>query len=325
MSMKPTLVFILMLTSFCIAAPATNKDLAQKYSVYDCVPIASKPALPEVSPLTSEKYIAQLATPNAFCPLGLVPEPIDGFAAKGIPGGISTLDAMTMNDLGLLAVPNIFYYAGARQDIANTGAYAYFSQHSPAVQAGDHHSLAEIAVESRDLLQIVEVGWTVAPDLYGDQIPRLFVYHWVNGQPTCYNGCGWVQVSTSNFPGQYSPPGTSAPYAIVNSGGNWWVMYNNDWMGYFPGSLWGGLYNVSGTVQWFGEVDSVVRNTHTDMGSGVFGERSGAALMSGLALFVNNGWIGANVRNRTYQTNRSLYRTGQVTQTSFGYGGPGVR
>lgn len=50
-------------------------------------------------------------------------------------------------------------------------------------------------VQSEDGRHIVEVGWTVDRELNGDAQPHLFVYHWVDGQATCYNGCGFVQYS----------------------------------------------------------------------------------------------------------------------------------
>ena len=60
---------------------------------------------------------------------------------------------------------------------------------------GDFHSLAELAVLSSDGQQIVEVGWTVDRGLNGDDDPHLFVFHWVDGVGTCYNGCGFVPIT----------------------------------------------------------------------------------------------------------------------------------
>ena len=36
--------------------------------------------------------------------------------------------------------------------------------------------------------------------------------------------------------------------------GNWWAWYDNQWIGYFPGTLWEKGYSKSSLVQWFGEV-----------------------------------------------------------------------
>lgn len=52
----------------------------------------------------------------------------------------------------------------------------------PSVSFYDYHSLAEITAENNG--QIVEIGWTVAIPFLD---PQIFVFHWINGQPTCYN------------------------------------------------------------------------------------------------------------------------------------------
>lgn len=65
--------------------------------------------------------------------------------------------------------------------VTATGAAVSITQNQPKVAAEDYHSLAELAVESTDQNQIVEIGWIVAQDVNGDSLTHLFVYHWVNG------------------------------------------------------------------------------------------------------------------------------------------------
>ena len=97
------------------------------------------------------------------------------------------------------------------------GQTGSLTQHQPYLGVNDYHTLAEISVESADLRQIVEVGWTVDRGVNGDSLPHLFVFHWVNGAPTCYYGCGFVPVQSPWSPG--SPVSvTLVPqaYAIVH-------------------------------------------------------------------------------------------------------------
>src|SRR5204863_2851819 len=113
------------------------------------------------------------------------------------------------------------------------GLGATIVQADPALGAGDYHSLAEIAVESADAKQIVEIGWTVDAGVNGDLQPHVFSYHWVDGQTTCYNGCGWVQVSTTKQPGMRVAPGEPHVYEIKLMNGDWWLFYDGEGLGYY--------------------------------------------------------------------------------------------
>jgi hypothetical protein len=106
---------------------------------------------------------------------------------KGIygPKGNPSLAAASTQGVSSLT----FLYGGAFQFAAADGANMFMTVSRPALAAGDFHSLGEMAAESADGRNIVEVGWTVDRGLFGDSEPHLFVFHWVNGAPTCYNGC----------------------------------------------------------------------------------------------------------------------------------------
>jgi hypothetical protein len=191
------------------------------------------------------------------CPEGFVPQPIERWVPKGRPGqgpppvqrfsGIGAPPATTATAA--------YFYAGAFQYVNSPGSSAFLTQHIPWLMPGDSHSLAEMAVQSTDRRQIVEVGWIVDRSGYGDENLHLFVYHWVNGVETCYNGCGWVQSSATRFPGmKLTYDGTASPYMIQYREGNWWIGYQGELIGYFPGSLWSGIYTSGGLIQWFGEL-----------------------------------------------------------------------
>ena len=131
-----------------------------------------------------------------------------------------------------------YYYAGGYKWISCLGVMVEFSIHKPFLSNLDAHSLCELAVQSEDLSQIVEVGWTISPGINNNSFkPHLFVFHWINSQPTCYNGCGWVQISSKYYPGIELEVDSAASFRIKHDDDAWWIGYNDEWMGYFPDSL----------------------------------------------------------------------------------------
>ncbi|HEY9605579.1 MAG TPA: neprosin family prolyl endopeptidase, partial [Allocoleopsis sp.] len=218
----------------------------------------------------------------------------------------------------------IYTYAGAGEFKIAIGGFASLSQHQPYLASSDYHSLSEIAVESADNQQIVEVGWTVDKSVNkGDSSPHLFVYHWVDGQGTCYNGCGFVQFSTTRYPGMKVAV-TSSPQqaAIKYSNGNWWVWYQNEWIGYFPGSAWSNNFTQAGLIQWFGEVASSQSQTCTDMGNGKFGTAIGSAVFSNMRILLSPT-TSEPANTFSYVTQPSYYNLRSFQSSRFHYGGPG--
>jgi hypothetical protein len=222
-----------------------------------------------------------------------------------------------------------YFYSGAYQFASADGMAADLTEPKPVVGAGDFHSLGELAVESSNGRQIVEVGFTVDRVVNGDASPHLFVYHWVNGLPTCYNGCGWVQVSTQRRPGMaVAAQGPAAPqsYRIQHAPGAWWVGYQGEWIGYFPDSLWtrkGVTFTSAGLFQWFGEVAAASAAPCTDMGDALFSSSPDAARMSSLGLLSGSSTIAALV-NRDADTNAGLYTGTLADGSDVRYGGPGA-
>lgn len=219
----------------------------------------------------------------------------------------------------------VFLYAGYYQapGAASAGAGARMKQGDPGLAAGDAHTLGEIGVQSADQKQIVEIGWTVDAAVNGDVHPRLFVFHWVDGAPTCYNGCGWVQVSATKKPGMRVTPGAMADYQIQLRGSDWWLTYDGEDLGYFPGSLWTTPYTTAGHVQWFGEIAAAGADSCSEMGNGAKGTDPAAAAMSGLYLLTPAGAKVPAAAGPGEITNSAYWNIGQTTPTSFAFGGPG--
>jgi len=215
------------------------------------------------------------------------------------------------------------YYcrAGAYQYVTADGAYMSTPVQSPVVASADYHSLAELAVESSDGQQIIEIGWRVYRPQ--DQTPRLFIYHWVNGVGTCYNtGCGFVQsTSTTITPGMaLTPSSTPVQFAIEYYQGNWWYGYNGTWFGYLPGSLWTG-FTTTGLVQMFGEISTTTARPCTDMGNGYLGTNASAAAVTGVGYY--NTTTATSLTKFT-PDDSTLYDSQVTTASSFRYGGPGA-
>lgn len=182
-----------------------------------------------------------------------------------------------------------FMYAGGYEYVTTEGAAVSMSQARPHMDENNGiHSLMELAVESADRQQIVEVGWTVepAPTPEGNTLPRLFVSHWVNGVRPCpvINDCDFVWTA-KEARGKVVDVTKMGRYAIEHTIQGWQVSHNGKSLGYFEDRLWPeNSFTTAGLVQVFGEVVATSRNTCTAMGNGKFPDDSGAAKFLGFQL-----------------------------------------
>ncbi|EFJ20181.1 hypothetical protein SELMODRAFT_109583 [Selaginella moellendorffii] len=133
----------------------------------------------------------------------------------------------------------------------------------------------------------LEAGWQVFPSMYGNNEPHLFVYWTADDyQHTgCYNlECpGFVQVSNKIVPGatlrpasQHGGPQTVLSFLVYQDPEtkNWWLRVEDEYVGYWPGSLVPNLANGATHVDFGGEVFYYKGSEHTttQMGSGEFPE-----------------------------------------------------
>src|SRR5437879_3386846 len=74
--------------------------------------------------------------------------------------------------------------------------------------------------------------------------------------------------------------------------GNWWAWFDNQWLGYFPGSEWGGSYTRSAMIQWFGEIatDNGIP-PGVQMGNGLFPSNASAAINRTLCDVDAAAWV----------------------------------
>ncbi|HET6530322.1 MAG TPA: neprosin family prolyl endopeptidase [Actinoplanes sp.] len=216
-----------------------------------------------------------------------------------------------------------YHYSSAYQYVESDGTYANLVIGRPYLAAEDYHSLAEIAVQSADGKQIVEVGWTVDRGVNGDEDPHLFVYHWVDGKESCYNGCGFKQYSKTVVPGDTLPTGVPKRFGIQFYNGAWWIAYDSEWVGYFPGELWEGRYTKSGLIQWFGEVAASSIKPCTDMGTGADAFDLSAARAGSISL-INGPEVSISVRANSPEAEAPVYGANRLSERTFRYGGPGA-
>lgn len=233
------------------------------------------------------------------------------------------------------AAAHFFYAAGyfLRGNRSATGARATMTVHQPSLR-GDYHSLAELSVSTADRKDVVELGWTVDPQLFGDTKPRVFVFHWVNGVPQGYNGNGFVVFidRRGGIDRHEQPPGTaltvgsSVQFSIEHQAGRWWTAVNGTRMGYFPDSRWNGRLTQPDLVQTFGEVAArppTLNNAPcARMGTGVIPTVSRGALISSVGFLPTTT---APVDLSTVATpNSTYYNVFKISGTSIRYGGPGA-
>jgi len=216
---------------------------------------------------------------------------------------------------------NFLYNVGSQAAVSD-GLYATMTIAKPKLATVDYHTLAELALESADGQQIVELGWNVDRTVNGDDDPHLFVYHWINQATTCYNGCGFVQYSTTVKPGDTLTYDVSKKFGIQYFNGAWWIAFDSEWIGYFPEQLWldksVSSFSQAGLLQVFGEVAASSTKPCTGMGNGVTPDLSTSAFIASVA-YINGPSVALNIRSTT-----DVYAVNALSTRTFRYGGPGV-
>ncbi len=276
---------------------------------YRCV------AAPHIAPPPAPP--TPLAAPSRpLCAVGKVPKPAASHAAKLVPD-IAHPAKQRKDNPG-------YHYVSYYDFATAVGTAADITVARPALDPRDSHTLGEVAAQSADGRQIVEIGWTVDPGVNGGDgaNPHLFVYHWVNGVGRGYNCCGFVQTSSTVAPGMTLPvagPPVAHRFTIEQFEGRWWVRYDSEWVGYFPDAEWTApAFTQISLAQWFGEVaDSLDGLNCTQMGDGIYGSSTGAATIGATS---SSGDFGTpffiDSSNRTFRSAPTL----SVTPGS-GYGG----
>jgi hypothetical protein len=302
-------------TSIKPPAPAASADATSTATPDSTSPATTSPTTDTVTtPATSSATTAPPAATAPAQPLAASSDPTPNTSPA--PSGSASKDPSTRK-------VNFLYSVGSEAATAD-GVYVAMDVRKPTLAKGDYHTLAELALQSADTQQTIEVGWTVDRSVNGDEEPHLFVFHWVNNQPTCYNTCGFVPYKGGVSPGDTLPIGNLKMFGIQHNDGAWWIAYDNTFVGYFPDREWssqGVDFTKGGFFQAFGEVAASSTSPCTQMGSGYASTDSANAARMGNFTYVNNPAT-ANLYMRS--TNDTYGMTPVKGSTrAFWYGGPG--
>ena len=216
-----------------------------------------------------------------------------------------------------------FQWDGSQQAAETDGVYVNVTIGKPTLDKNDYHTLGEVAVQSTDTSNAVEVGWTVDRTVNGDEDPHLFVFHWVGNEGTCYNGCGFVQYSKNLKPGDTLTYGVTKKFGIQYFNGAWWVAFDSEWIGYFPEQLWNDQdikFSRTGWVQVYGEVAGPTLTPCSGMGTGVAADSipgTTAAYMASIS-YLNGPTVAP-----LFPKVASFYPMVVFSPRTFRYGGPG--
>lgn len=250
-------------------------------------------------------------------------------AAPPQPSGPSTVPGETppaqQCDIAYQRYGACYDYAGAQAVATNQGATVSFPVASPTLAYNGGHTLMEMAVFNRTAAGIdqdtAEIGWIVDPAPSGQApVPQLFIYHFVNTEGTCYNGCGFVSTSSTIVPGMALTPGMNVTWSIRNIDGNWTFFFNGTEFGYIPESAYDGTFDSAAQVNVYGEIAGGGSTPGcSQMGDGLFGTQAGSATISDFQL---NGASG-NVGLTPYWPTDPAAWNSKVTPGGLRLGGPG--
>lgn len=236
------------------------------------------------------------------------------------------------NAIGGFGEPNNCYIQiGAMQkNIANaTGVSANFSQNAPYCGPNCIHSVVEFQVGSADEKNLIEFGWGVQANQPKGTAPISTIGLYANGSAVDADA-NFVQLSKTIKIGQAVPTnGTLANFKIayVASSQQWQLLYNNTEIGYFPESIWTSRKTSLTSLPLvfiFGEdvYSPAMLNSNMQMGNGILGSKSGSASVTGYTLYGTT--TAPNLSPFAGSKDTANYNDGNITATSFTYGGPGV-
>ena len=217
-----------------------------------------------------------------------------------------------------------YYYAGVIKagGTSGYGVGAKIRIENPTVVFADDMVTSQISlVKGPGNDSVVELGyrkWQTAQ-------PTLLVGHWVNG--SFMNATGFVQVSAAFTPGMSlaSYVGQRVAFEIRNIAGDWWVWFDQEWVGYFPGSLWKGSFTNGDWAHWYGEVYSGLPHFPplTDMGNGRFGADPLAAYIDRMYLCTSTASCSLISGASRSETNAGYYSLFYDGGHYLRHGGPG--
>ncbi|KAI3874278.1 hypothetical protein MKW92_045174 [Papaver armeniacum] len=251
---------------------------------YDCIEFHKQPSFDH--PLLKDHKIQMKEEIVSTNSLKTLMNQLDGCPKGTVPIRRTTKEDLIRAKLSANG-PADQYRAGVSYDTKTGetiyGASGEMTVWNPSVHQGQFSS-AEIALQSgsQDQINVVKYGWTVDPQLYGNDVTRGFAYWTVDGgQKTgCYNTLcyGFIQthsqytpdmpfVKTSNIGGEQIY--FTAQIALDKQEGKWWLtLQDTIRIGYWPKELFPAFAPGVASVFWGGRVKSSQDGSSPPMGSG---------------------------------------------------------
>ncbi|XP_057975179.1 protein neprosin-like [Malania oleifera] len=249
--------------------------------------------------------------------------------------------------LAQLATSYGFEFAGIQTAKGAAGQYlgaaASMSVWNPKLNGAHQYSSSLIIVESFDHSNLIHVGWTVNPDVYGDSLTHHYLLWTADNYKTtgCFNThCpGFVQTSSTtpidstitdiSIRGKVQRHFTVE--VTLDSAAQWWLLLGGTPVGYWPNNVFKGMNLGADTLRWGGAVLTPDNEElSAQMGSGAFKEGSAwrTAYMNTLRVRSyqspnpappNNNYIVAD-ESRCYLTGDNGVIPGTVDDYVFCYG-----
>lgn len=336
--MKPRSLFSPVACLFSLAAigcgapspqePAAPSDQTAEVAQYRCVPLSAE-ALRVKAPPTAlvvgdSRQEAQV-TPARLCPSGQVPQALHNPAPpRPLAAWLTATPGASEDNRPVHASADSIYYAGVYKPTSETGyslgVGARLQIYNPQVAHTLDQASTVVSMVRGASTSIVATGYRKFQTTY----PTLLVGHTVGG--VFQHVTGWVQVHPSYYPGMDLSGyiGAKPRFFVLYSGTDWWVYFNDAWVGYFPGSRWGGAFTSGDMAHWYGEVfDSGARLPPvTDMGNGLFPPNAASGAIEEMC--THNGTncflMGAA---QSYVSNATYYGLYYPGVSNLRYGGNG--
>ncbi|HEY1709720.1 MAG TPA: neprosin family prolyl endopeptidase [Rhizomicrobium sp.] len=288
----------------------TRGGYTQDNATFDCVTVASQPG---ASGLRQIAAPPSLSPASAEGRSHLEPETLTG-NAQHCSSGTIPLRRVTIDQLARFRTLREFFhkspfdahvlrpdiaqpqhkYAFTYQYVTNYGGSSAISVYDPVIKTANDEvfSLTQhwyVGTVSNDdaATQTAETGWQVFPEFYNTTKPVLFIYYTADdyNNTGCYNlTCkAFVQISNTWALGGAMPHVSTATsvvqvqFGYYFHGGNWWLSIGNDWVGYYPATLYKGgqLSKAANLIEYGGE--TVGSTIWPPMGSGKFANAAGAS------------------------------------------------
>ncbi len=297
-----------------------NRSFVLEGHPWDCIPIEEQPSARLLGPAVAKCP----ATPPPFTPTtppfspaihsASQIRPNEKVDALGHPteciAGEIPMRRITLEDLSHFstledsfqkeaASDGAHKHAYSRQLVTNYGASNTLNIWSPSVttKSGQKFSLSQQWIIRQG--QTVESGWINNPSypyLHTDTGQSVLFIYYTNNNYAKGSGCydmqcpGWCQKGTvylgKGFEGYSTIGGDQWEFSLTWNlyQGNWWMAYGQNWVGYYPGSIYKGgpILKYSADIEFGGETDGTTSwgpmgsgqpptgNFNTDFGSVAF-------------------------------------------------------